>query len=380
MSIQKSTKPFNETIKSSSLPVLPHTVIKLDKQPRMIITREFRQLFEFFCEKNRAVEWSGVMFYRVQGNINNISEMIITPLDILLMDIGTTAHTEFTMSPEVVDYEINEGLFGCGRGLIHSHNNMNVFFSSEDISELNDVAPLYLYYVSLIVNNKSEMMAKIALVGDMDSRIIYSTSLDQKNPKPVPVELIKAKHLLTVDLQIESDVTLSVNTKYQQRLNKILNSKVIANKALVPSVLPTNAKPSWKGKPFIPNDTWVDTHVGDLFSTVPLEITDEDVVDFLAALLQENDTLTLKEILDNLINDASYKAGEIASAVEEECEEALVLIFGDIDENTQVRVIDRLKAMISADYLKKPKIKAIVTGLSNYISNLDSQFNTLQQW
>lgn len=55
------------------------------------------------------------------------------------------------------------------RGHIHSHNTMSVFFSGTDNSELVDNAPNYNYYVSLIVNNRNDMMARVAFVTKVKS-------------------------------------------------------------------------------------------------------------------------------------------------------------------------------------------------------------------
>ena len=53
-----------------------------------------------------------------------------------------------------------------------SHNNMAVFFSGVDNSELTDNAPNYNYYLSLIVNNKNEYCARIAFIGEIEGRTI----------------------------------------------------------------------------------------------------------------------------------------------------------------------------------------------------------------
>lgn len=90
-------------------------------------------------------------------------DMVITLHDILLMDKGTAAYTEFNWDEDVVMYQMEHPeLMDMTIGHIHSHNTMSVFFSSTDHSELNDNCPLHNFYLSVIVNNFMDIEAKIA--------------------------------------------------------------------------------------------------------------------------------------------------------------------------------------------------------------------------
>ena len=63
--------------------------------------------------------------------------MIITIEDILPMDKGTAASTEFTYDERYVQFLMNkEERLDYKSGLIHSHNNMAVFYSGTDQEEL----------------------------------------------------------------------------------------------------------------------------------------------------------------------------------------------------------------------------------------------------
>lgn len=106
---------------SDKLPMYQHMTVTLHKKPQLVITKEFQRLFEFFCQENKTVEWSGILFYNVEGSFNDIGSMVITPIDIYLMDVGTAGHTQFVTDASIVNYMMKEGLGMCGRGLIHSH-------------------------------------------------------------------------------------------------------------------------------------------------------------------------------------------------------------------------------------------------------------------
>lgn len=89
-------------------------------------------------------------------------------------------------------------------GIIHSHVNMDVFFSSTDTNTLNEYAKLSNYCLSLIVNNYGKMIAKVAY----PIRKNYSEGKKlYKNGDGNWVELAKVDSLdsfevVTIDLKI----------------------------------------------------------------------------------------------------------------------------------------------------------------------------------
>jgi len=106
--------------------------------------------------------------YAVKGTMKDITNLKLVVMDILLMDIGTAGYTTFDWGQELVTYMMeHEDAENWKWGHIHSHNTMDVFFSSTDVSELNDNSPLHNVYLSLIVNNFMEMMARVAFVGSV---------------------------------------------------------------------------------------------------------------------------------------------------------------------------------------------------------------------
>lgn len=106
-----------------------------------------------------------MLFYNVEGSIQDISTMIITPVEIFLRDIGSKTHTEFTYDEECMEFVEKNDLFTSHHGFIHSHNSMKVFFSPEDQDELQDNAGTHNIYLSLIVNNFMDIIAKVVFLG-----------------------------------------------------------------------------------------------------------------------------------------------------------------------------------------------------------------------
>ncbi len=120
---------------------------------------------QYLCREIPKVEWSGILFYKVEGSIKDPSTMKLILEDILPMHKGTSAYTEYTFDERVVEHMMdNEYLEDYKIGHIHSHNTMSVFFSGTDWSELEDNAPNHNFYLSLIVNNFMDFMAKVCFI------------------------------------------------------------------------------------------------------------------------------------------------------------------------------------------------------------------------
>lgn len=109
------------------------------------------------------VEWSGTLFYSTEGELGE-DDFRITAEELFLQDIGSSAYTEYDpANPDFIKFLMaNPRILELKQGHIHSHNKMGVFFSGTDSAELVDNSEFHNYYVSLIVNNRNEMVAKVA--------------------------------------------------------------------------------------------------------------------------------------------------------------------------------------------------------------------------
>jgi len=142
---------------------------------KLFIPALVHEKINYLCKVIREVEWSGILLYSVKGTIKNPKELELTAEDIIPMNKGSQAYTEYQFNEpkrdgsgyddKMIDY-FNERPDTIRKkwriGLIHSHNTMPVFFSGTDVSELKDNCGAHSFYLSLIVNNKLEMTAKIA--------------------------------------------------------------------------------------------------------------------------------------------------------------------------------------------------------------------------
>jgi hypothetical protein len=116
-------------------------------------------MIRHLCNRIPDREWSGVLFYTVDGSFEN--GLIVHCKDICLMDIGSSTYTEFDTSPDIAGYMVEHDLLDCHLGLVHSHNTMATFFSGTDTSTLQEEGSYKNNFVSLIVNNKGTYTAAI---------------------------------------------------------------------------------------------------------------------------------------------------------------------------------------------------------------------------
>ena len=128
---------------------------------KLIIPAEVERKIRFTCQRVWNTEWSGTLFFTHEGSFEN-NDLVIRCVDIYIMDIGTQAYTEFDMNPDVIAYMTEHPeLLDCQVGLIHSHNNMNSFFSQTDTTTLKEEGRDRNNFVSLIVNNAGTYTAAI---------------------------------------------------------------------------------------------------------------------------------------------------------------------------------------------------------------------------
>ena len=101
-------------------------LITADERYDLIIPKNVEQKIRILCREISNIEWSGILFYTVEGTIeaNNLK---IKCKDILLMDVGSSATTEYTVNADISSYMVdNPDLLSPDvyRGLVHSHHNM----------------------------------------------------------------------------------------------------------------------------------------------------------------------------------------------------------------------------------------------------------------
>lgn len=206
---------------------------------KLIIPADVEKKIRHLCNRVHSVEWSGTLFYTYSGTYED-GTLEIRCVDIFPMDIGTSAYTEFDMSPDVIAYMTDHPeLLDCQTGLIHSHCTFQTFFSNTDISTLREEGNDRNHFVSLIVNNEGTYTA--AITRKIIERKVTNTTFSYKTfgniektgtrTTEVEEEVI-AYNMLNI---IKEGEVVEPFLEIDERLNIIRKNKDKVKKASTPS-------------------------------------------------------------------------------------------------------------------------------------------------
>lgn len=151
----------------------------------LVIPESVEAKIRHLCNRVHDVEWSGTLFYTVEGSLDD-GTFKATCIDICVMDIGTSGYTEFKDTEDIIAYRLEhrETLLreGVYEGLIHSHNTFRAFFSGTDESTLISEGSDLNHFLSLIVNNDGQYVARITrkLKSKIkaEAHIVYTKTLE----------------------------------------------------------------------------------------------------------------------------------------------------------------------------------------------------------
>lgn len=170
----------------------------------LTVSDKVESKIRWWCSKLPNKEWSGVLYYKYKGSFKN-KNLLLIAVDFLILDIGSSTHTEFTESPDIINYMCLNGLTDCQLGLIHSHNTMKAFFSGEDSDTLTREGWIRNHFLSLIVNNEGNYVAAITRRVKIESPkavITYNTFGDDEVKQSVS-DAVCNEYVEMIDLNIK---------------------------------------------------------------------------------------------------------------------------------------------------------------------------------
>lgn len=188
----------------------------------------------YLCKKIWDIEWSGVIFYKTEGQFATPTFKCILE-DFFLMHIGNEVFTSYlfneqlsrymTKHPHLLEYRI---------GHMHSHHNMGVFFSPEDQGELRNNAGNHNFYLSVIVNNREDIIARVAFMAKRINAVSDVLTYMNEEGKPVSVSLEgtqrETNEFYSFDCHIRK-AAHSVSTEFEERYKQVLTLKQQENSA-----------------------------------------------------------------------------------------------------------------------------------------------------
>lgn len=183
-----------------------------NKIVKLLITDKIQDKIDYLCKKIPDVEWSGVLVLEIKkGTIEKPQELELSTKDLLLADIGTTTETIFKYTDEILTYMVEKNVIEKGLILasIHSHHNMDAFFSGTDMKDLKINSGNHNFYTSVIVNNNGKIVAKIArrvtcetkFTGLLDNYGVELPPLIEKEERILinEVKIVKKKFALNIE-------------------------------------------------------------------------------------------------------------------------------------------------------------------------------------
>ncbi len=196
---------------------------ELKEKPKLYLSNTVYEQIKTLCSEISKVEWSGVLFHKSKGFIDKPETFELRAEYILPMDKGTSGFTSYDFDddymdaiaekPELLNYSISH---------IHSHNNMSVFFSATDKEELQENAPNYDYYLSLIVNNRLEMEARVAFTGKIKPRELVFKG---KNGKLKKILSEEEDVIFYYNMDIEIEYPEVIDEFFTKHLTRIQNKR-----------------------------------------------------------------------------------------------------------------------------------------------------------
>jgi hypothetical protein len=175
------------------------------------------------CEKINKIEWSGVLFYSTEGELGS-DDFSMVAEEIYLGDIGSETFTGFEVDSSFIKWRMqNKHTFRMKMGLVHSHHNMRTFFSGTDMDEILENSEYHNYYLSLIVNNAGDMVAKVATRGTIKSS--QNTQVTFRGDNGVAIE---GSHESTTDKDIVAIFDCDIYTRMPVYKDEAIDGRIAA--------------------------------------------------------------------------------------------------------------------------------------------------------
>lgn len=111
--------------------------------------------------------------------------------------------------------------------LITKSHSMQTFFSGTDTDEINENSEFHNYYLSLIVNNFMDRVAKIAFRGEIPTQEFNYAARDEDGEfYPLPASARARSKVFVLDCAIEvADASIDVPDAFKERTKEIITAK-----------------------------------------------------------------------------------------------------------------------------------------------------------
>lgn len=307
--------------------------LALSNKPTVVVTQKLKNQIDWLHEKCGATEWSGELITSEINTINDLDNWTIKCEDIFLVDIGSSAYTSYEVdkggfkSADIIDlYDSYPGLLdGTQKAQhIHTHHNMQSFFSGTDWSQLEDRGILSNYFLMLIVNFKGEYVAKVAFKAEKSGKdaveLNFANNLDGRAPLTLAGQSAK-EVLVVMDCKIEFEKPeQTVEDAFSARYDAVKTAlaEEAAKRTYTPSYAPYTGygvapKRTWRQTEFTAWDDEIDDLTVGKFPSKKkgiMDLTDKEwkMENMTASTLTEKDAyFALSSYLSGTYDKSNYE-------------------------------------------------------------------------
>lgn len=287
-----------KTVSTNTISVR-HRTVELKAKPKVIVKKEVYADIAILHRYVGGTEWSAPIFYTVEGDMDDLENMILTIHGLWLLDVGTESFTSYDFDEKILDaYDENPDFMSMKIGHLHTHHSMRTFFSGTDNAALHENAPQHNYFLSLIVNFACNTDCKLAFMGEeTPNRYIRNN-----RGELIPLNPVREEVMFTADCE----VIIEGEEKYINKIREIKAAKAPVlpayNKQGYPGVygnhyhnIPTGNPVNTTKQLPIPFDG--EEAFAAKFAGIEL-ITDEMVGSMLSSWIDGDEEKPLKEVLD----------------------------------------------------------------------------------
>lgn len=282
--------------------------------PTLLFKSNVQVKIQELCNIIPFNEWSGILFYKVKGIIGK-GGTTIEALDIFLMDEGTETFTSFEATHDVATYMVeNPELMeeGVYQGIIHSHHNMGAFLSGTDLTTLIDFGKSQVHCLSVVVDNRGKVVAKITYKISMGGSKYLCSILTFKDKEVAKWKEEGEPKWVVKDLDvITSPIPMNQNPLFE-RINYIRgNKKTFPTSLSRPKINYSLNSLEWEGSGFSHyNDEGITSHVPTTSKSIGRVLNntlpeDKIIAMFTSGGIGENKKINLSNA-ESLYSKCSY--------------------------------------------------------------------------
>lgn len=101
----------------------------IQQKANLLVSTKVLDKIKYLVTRFNPIEWSGFIIMKVDGTVEDPSNLKLHVIDFVLLDIGTAGYTEFNPNtPAMIKYtDTHEEMYfdsTLKTGVMHSHNNM----------------------------------------------------------------------------------------------------------------------------------------------------------------------------------------------------------------------------------------------------------------